>query len=157
MGRRKNENKPEGPIWPADKNPQAFATSPWLMNRIFPIHTPFQQADFCGLFRGKKSEDESFVHLPSNKVVCFLTCLQNHEYISSAAFSSNFSLWQFLSSLECRTSECWWEAPGLLQPCLLLLCRPINLGLLFPNKVSSFITADFRCLLDWRMLMELVG
>lgn len=75
------------------------------------------QADFCGLFWGKKSKDESFLHLPSNEVVCFLTCVQNQEYISSAAFSSNFSLWQFLSSLECRTSECSWEAPGLLQPC----------------------------------------
>lgn len=27
----------------------------------------------------------------------------------------------------------------------------------FPSKVSSFITADFRHFLDWRMLMELVG
>lgn len=139
MGRRKNENKPEGPIWPADKNPQALTTSPWLMRQIFPICIPFQQADFCGLFWWKKSKEESFLHLPSNKDVCFLTCLQNHIYISSAAFYFIF-LWQFLSSLEFRKSECCWKTPELLQPCLLLLCWSINLGLLSPNKVSSFFS-----------------
>jgi len=53
MGSWKNENKPERPIWPTDKNPQALATQSLAYETdFFPIHIPFQQTDFCGLFKG---------------------------------------------------------------------------------------------------------
>lgn len=40
------------PIWPDDKNPQAFATQSLAHEPdFFPIHIPFQQTDFCGLLK----------------------------------------------------------------------------------------------------------
>lgn len=106
MGSRKNENKPERPIWPLDKNPQAFATQSLAHEPdFFPFIFPFSRQISADCLRGGKSKDESFLHPLSSKVVCFLTCLQNHEYAPSAASPFKFSLWQFLALKERRASE----------------------------------------------------
>ena len=160
MGSRKNESKPECPIWPADKKPQAFAPQSLAHEPdFFPFIFPFSRQISADCLRGGKSKDESFLHLLSNEVVCFLTGLQNYEYAPSAAFPFKFSLWQFLAlNAECKASECCREAPGLLQPCLLLLCEANKPGAaFFLNEVSGFIMAGFKCHLDRRVLGELVG
>lgn len=156
MVSRKNENKPERPIWPADKNPQAFATQSLAHEPdFFPFMFLFSRQISADCIRVGKSKDESFLHPLSKNVVCFITCSQNHEYAPSAAFPFKFSLWQFFALKEHWASKCCREAPVLLQLRLLLLCEANkSRAASFLNEVLSFITASFILHLDQRMLGE---